>query len=415
MEIIFGILLLVALAYVATSATFLKLRRATVVGVLVSGGWLGVLAGLAIGPGGIGILSPELVINASPLLTVGLGWIGLMIGLQLRRDILKQLPSAMIRLSLIDALASIAIFGFAAALLLPYWFQHDSAIAMIAPVALLAAGAIGWTAETRSLRLADAQNSAETLTLRGAASLSTPVAVLVFSFGLAMVRGRDIESLTFSATAPVLRFVALILIAIVLGIISRFGLRRAQGNRSELLAIFLGVVAIITGAANELEMSPLLSAMLAGIVIANLAGKELRKFERFIIEAEHAVATLYWIVAGVLLDIRLGPLALVIAAAIILLRVVCKPTIVAMSRVSNSSEFSAKQLLHLTPIRQSPMAIMLGVALVIAIPSDLNHRLLAIVALTGITCDVIAVAARGLRKRPTAAEQPAAPTEEPAA
>ena len=77
MKVIVGILLLVALAYLATSPQFLKMRRSTIVGVLVSGGWMGVIAGLAIGPGGLGILSADLVINTSPLLTVGLGWIGL--------------------------------------------------------------------------------------------------------------------------------------------------------------------------------------------------------------------------------------------------------------------------------------------------------------------------------------------------
>ncbi len=410
MKVIVGILLLVALAYLATSPQFLKMRRSTIVGVLVSGGWMGVIAGLAIGPGGLGILSADLVINTSPLLTVGLGWIGLMVGLQLRRDILKQLPPALLKLTTVDAAGSVLVFGGIAFLSLPLWFEHVSAVTMLPAVALLAAAAIGWTAETRTLRLSSDPTSPQTLLLRGAASLASPIAILIFSIGVSMVQGFDAPTAEISPLAPLFRMTALILIAIVLGILARFGLRRAEGNRSEFLAIFLGVVAIITGAASELDMSPLVSAMLAGIVIANLAGRELRRFERFILEAEHAVATLYWIVAGVLIDLRIGVIAAGIAVAMVAARVIVKPLLVTAGTKADTRG-DAVSLFRLTPIRQSPMALMLGVALVIAVPSDLNHRLLTVIAMVGILSDVVALMWRGAYVRQSSKSEPQAAPE----
>lgn len=414
MKLFLGILILVGLAVVATSSTFLKLRRAPFIGMLVTGGWLAVLMGLAVGPGGLSLLSPGEVERASPLLTIGLSWIGMMIGLQWRMDILAHLPWRIHRLAAVDAAGSLLLLSGASAFALQYWLIEINRAAMIVPTALLACAGIGWTIETRSLRLAQSSDAEAALAIRGGGSLGAPVAIVIFSLAAASVTGIDARNLTFRIDSPFIRLAGIALAAVAMGIIARFGLRRAEGARAELLTIFIGVVAMIAGVASELQFSPLLAAMILGAVIANLAGRELRHFERFILQAEHTVATLIWVMAGVLLDLRIGLVGLQIAVGLALLRTLVKPMLVALGwRAKNSAAqlgerpphaasdsgvrphtarraLPPRQLLRCASIRQNPIAITLGVALVLADPSPLNHRLLTVIIITGLLSEVLA-------------------------
>ncbi|RMH23543.1 MAG: hypothetical protein D6693_11305, partial [Planctomycetota bacterium] len=313
MRPLIGIALLIVLAVVATSPRFLRLRRATLVGALVSGGWLGVGAGALIGPDALGIVAPGDAARAAPILTIGLGWVGLMIGLQLRADILRQVPRAVYQMQLADAGLTLVVIGGGAAMIARFVLGFDPAQALLV-AAVLAASGLGWAAETRSLRLGASAPPELVLALRAGAGLSAPIAVTFFGVVVAMAQpGAGL------ITAG-LRIVALGAVAAALGLVARFSLRRAGDSRPDFLAILLGVVALITGAAVELRVSPLLASMMAGVVIANLAGAELRKFERVILEAEHVVAVLYAIVAGALLDLNVSSGYLALAGAIIGLR-----------------------------------------------------------------------------------------------
>jgi len=422
MRLFVGILLGTVLALAATSPTFLKLRRATLFGALISGGWLGVLAGLALGPNGTGMIDHDIILQSAPLLTIGLGWIGLMVGLQLRWELLRQLPAWIVRLMALDSIVSIVVFAALAALGMRWWIPDASPAALATPVALLAACAIGWNPEMRSLRLAHWSLAHQAAALTGASSLAAPVAIVVFTVGAASIQGNIAHAGRFVPTSAALRLISLALIAITLGFIARFGLRKAGTNRSELLVIFLGVAALISGAATELGMTPLFSSMLAGVVITNLAGRELRRFERFVFEAEHVVATLFWVVAGVLLDVEIELIVLGIAVMFVLARVGLKPALVSrgLRGLDGADAQDGRRLRRLAPIRQSPLAMMLCVSLVLSEPSPFNHQLLTLAALTGLLCDLIAViGSLGAKPRTPVSQPPkdarkhTAPVEDP--
>ena len=401
-----GILLLIGLAVVATSPKFLRLRRATLVGALVSGGWLGVAIGLLIGPAGLRLVDVGAAHQSAPLLTIGLGWVGLMIGLQLRVDILRRLPQSFIRIVGVDAGVVFVIFGVAAWMVLSRLTAAPPAVALALAV-YVGAASIGWAAETRSIRHGSPPSADLALALRATAGLGTPIAITLFAFTIASIRPTPDGGFTAAPGPALLRFTALIAVALALGIMARFGLRRARDSRPDLLTIFLGVVALITGAAVELRVSPLLAALLAGVVIANLAGPELRKFERFILEAEHVVAVLYAVVAGVLLDVGIGLPGLTLLIALVALRLTLKPLL--WTRLLPTESESNARLARLAPIRQSPLALMLGIELVLDDVSPLAPRLLMVIALVGIMCDLVAVMA-GRVLPPTAPANPVTST-----
>ncbi|RMH24779.1 MAG: hypothetical protein D6693_09635, partial [Planctomycetota bacterium] len=101
------------------------------------------------------------------------------------------------------------------------------------------------------------------------------------------------------------------------------------------------------------------------------------------------VAVLYAIVAGALLDLNVSSGYLALAGAIIGLRVAFKPWVLGASSNGRAAIGPARLAL----LRQSPVALMLGVELTLTDSCPDPGRLLAAIALTGLVCDLVALIA----------------------
>jgi len=421
-----AILVIVALALVSVSERFYRVRRSKTVAWIISGNWLHVGVGVLLGPQVIGAIEEDKLQSLTPMLAIGLGWIGVTIGLQARFDLLRGLPRSFYASAATDIAASLAVFGAIAWFILSYWAPDAPAAAIWPGTVLISTASIGWLLETRSLRPDSSPESGRlALCVRGAGALCAIAAVLAFGlFAHASARGADGE-ITFAWNDAGLKALITALLAITAGVIGRFAIRLAGGDRSELLVVFLGLVAMVAGAATSLGYSPMLASALAGIVIANLAGAALRRFERFIIQAEHVVAALFAILAGMLMDIHIGLVGAVMAAVIAAARWIIKAPVFRFGARSGRTadnvdyvsrgELPQESPLYYAPIRQAPMAIALGVALVITEASSFSKQLLCVVALTGVLSSAplayVAVRAGRAKEDETREQRPAAEPE----
>jgi len=390
-----AILLIVTIALLSVSARFFRFRRSRIVVALVSGGWLHVLVGVLIGPEVIGAVEEGALAKLTPLLVIGLGWIGMTIGLQARREVLRELPRSLFACAAVDVASSVVVFGLLSWLILGMWMPDAPVAARWPGAVLLTTASIGWLLETRSLRASSTPAAARlALCVRGSGALCAMAAVL--GFGLlahASSRGPD-GALSFHWGDAVVMASVTALLAVMAGLIGRFALRLAGGDRSELLLVFLGLVALVAGSATSLGYSPMLASALAGAVMANLAGPALRRFERFILQAEYVVASLFSILAGMLLDVHIGLAGVGLAAALAGARLLVKAPVFAFSArrqwergipgPAPAPTLPESSPLFLAPIRQAPLAIALGVALVLSEASPMARKLLGVVVLTGV-------------------------------
>lgn len=419
MKLFLAIALLVTLSLLATSPRFYRLRRAKPAAMLLSGGWLAIGAGMAIGPSGLGAIDRETIRRATPLLLMGLGWIGLMVGLQARWSVLKRLPRPAGRLASLDAMVTLGVFGPTTWLLLGQWTGHTGAIWLLAPTALLASGAIGWAMETRSLQL-DASESARhrAVNIRGAGGLGALIAVCIYGVLLSFVTRGEGGEPVISARVAAMKIPSVLVLAGVVGLLARVALRIAGRNKSELLVVFLGVVVLVAGVADHLAASTLFAAALTGAIIANFAAPELRRFERFILQAEHVVAVIFLLLAGVLIDPLIGWWGVGLATGLALLRVTIKPMLFRVTAARDESGWPkpSRWPVYAALARQSPLAIALAVGLVLAEPSVFRHRLLAVVVLAGLLSELppLAVSAAAERRQRRERRRRKASTDEPA-
>jgi NhaP-type Na+/H+ or K+/H+ antiporter len=409
MEVFIAILVLIAAGVLATTRRAYRIRRTRPVAVFVAGGWLSVLTGMLLGPGVLGLIDREAIFQTVPLLAIGLGWIGLLIGFQLRISLLRSLPRTVYVLALIDGAASALGAGIIAACFIGWWVPEPSALVLALPVVFVVASTMGWSVETRSLGIAFDERVV--LLIRASGALAGVGAVLFFGVASKAI-GTDASGLTvFLPERAGIKLVHGVALALAIGAIGRFMLTLASSSRGNQFAVFLGIVAFVSGAAKQLDVSPLITAMIAGAVITNMKSPDLREFESFIMRAEHTFAILFGLLAGLLLQPVWAPELLLAACAVVTLRLIVKPMLFRviaprfLGRHPATKDQPPTTLAnHLAVARQSPLMLALGVSLILLEPSSFNKHLLWMMVLVGVLAEfpasIGALIARGRGRTP---------------
>jgi Kef-type K+ transport system membrane component KefB len=267
--------------------------------------------------------------------------------------------------------------------------------------------------ETRSLGIeSTVEGQKRAVLLRAAGGLSAILAVALFGVAAAILIVPPTDPLADGGPRPIaMRLLSLgsaCAVGALLAVVAKEALRIAGNHRAEMLVVFLGVVGLAAGISADLGVSPLLPAMITGATLANLRTSgpsdsvaNTAVFGRFILQAEHVVATIFALLAGVLLDPRVLLPGAAIVAALVLVRMLIKPAVFVMVDSSNNADGDSTRLLARTAsIRQSPVAVALAVSLVVLASVEDAQRLLTIVVLVGIACDLLATIA--VRRRSAA-------------
>ncbi|MGA1517092.1 MAG: hypothetical protein ACO396_04905, partial [Phycisphaerales bacterium] len=358
-----------------------------------------VLAGAAIGPAGLDVIDAAIFAEVRPLLVVALGWVGLIVGLQLRLRVLQAVPNVVWRWVLVDAAvsASIAIaLGLAAC---GWWIEGffelaaespGLVIAIVPAIAALAASNLGWAPETRSLRieLSDRTRRIAVLVSAGAGLASV---IAVATLGLtALPIAETTEAVSFDARLGLVRLGVLAGIAVLAGTAARFLLGSIERNSPQMLVVLLGLVCLVGGIADAAGIPPLLSGLLAGVVIANLPEGPSRELESVLRRGETAGAILLYAVAGVLATFEPGWGAVLLALGLAASRTLLKTAWMSAALRGGGEELPRGTPLRLATVRQAPIAVAIAVSLVLVEDSQLSRTILSVVVLTGLLSSLVA-------------------------
>ncbi|MEM8835532.1 MAG: hypothetical protein AAGD00_06910 [Planctomycetota bacterium] len=400
---------LIMLALLATSAPLYRLRRSRPMLSLLSGGWLWLAAGVAVGPFGAGLVSEDALVAVRPFTVILLGWIGCMVGLQVRPALLEVLTRDARRTIVFDVVSSLVLTSAAAWLLIEWWTGGASPSVIAQASLVLAAGACGWSSEGRSVGLAGgapgAGRARRVLALGGLVGV---LAVAIAGVGTGFGDGPYGKAGAWIGSAWAVG------VSLVVGVcaatVGRVALRSIPGTGGAGLVVFIGVLATAAGLSAQLGVMPMLATLICGIFIANTGGKDARAYERFILKSEHLIAALFGIVAGVSLSLAIGVGGVALACALVGVRVAIKPIVVHEAwRFEDREEARrgvARTGLAVGAIRPSSLALALVLGLAIAKPSDLHNQLIGVVALAGLLCEVLSIVSASLllRERARGAE-----------
>jgi Kef-type K+ transport system membrane component KefB len=255
--------------------------------------------GFLLGPSILGMFGEDAVVRLHALMGLGLGWIGVLFGLQFDRDTVRRFPRRYFVVALGQAVLT---FGFCVA--------------------------VGFLA-TRVFGLGGVAVSAMIVGAAATAAVSTPAAIAMVSSNF-LVRGQVRQFVFFVASVDgVVGITALHLayagfhgtrvledyglaggafwafaglgLGLVCGILFLWVVRLRPG-RSELVLYLLGISALVSGGALQLQVSPLFAAMVLGMVTANFTPEQDRtRIYRTLGSWEQPIYVILLLMSGALL------------------------------------------------------------------------------------------------------------------
>lgn len=386
---VYAVALMVLVAAAATTTRpFLRLLRLPSVAAYVGAGWVWMLFGLGIGPHGLNALDNQVVDALRPLILVAIGWVGLTVGVQLTWHTLRRIPWVAWRWAGLDMLACTAV---AALLLLgsgPSWMKVDdlSGAWVLMPVVIVGVSLMGWNPETRSMLLhaAPSERGAARVAT-GTAGLSTVMAVLLLGVASQFVV-RDMEGVpALNAPLAAAGLAAAVGLAACAALAIRVLLSKGEWSMNRTLVVVTSVAALSAGIATELTFSPLLSALLCGAAMANLPGTLRVSVGRLLGRSERAVATLFFVLAGALLNSPGTLWPWVLVAGCCAARLALKPWVASVAaRPVLHAAGRNRTLLRAATSRQSALAVVVAVAAVLSEDSLIRREILFVVVATGV-------------------------------
>jgi hypothetical protein len=375
------LLSIAALSLLASSRTLLDAARLPGVAPLAASGLLFLLFGALLGPGQAGILTPENLEALHPVLALGLGTVGVILGLNLDPRLLRLLPRAVFTAAL--AHAGVAFLFVAVPLAVVLLLTQGLPLAMgVGGAALLGAAAslssghfavLGY----RSGRMERARGL-------GVALLT----ILDDGVGLGVLA----LALVLGASANLAEGLGLVSLALLLGMICgaliaflTYGLR----DPAELMAVTLGGVALVGGAAAYLRVSALLAGVACGATLALVGGRAVEQVARSLGRFERPTYLVLVFLVGCRLEGR-DLEAWLLLPGYVTLRFVGKVLGGALARRHAANVLELPPRLGYALIAQGGLALCLVAEHLLLIPGRLSQQIFDIVAVGAVLNEVLA-------------------------
>jgi hypothetical protein len=345
MNTILGFILILVLGYVGSQITLFQNRLSSGSRTLFLSGTEFLFIGLLLGPFAFNILSKHSLHQLMPILSLALGWIGLLIGLQFDHRIVVRIPRHAWKIAgFISLFTFLLIFlsQFVGMAILVFSFQDlvlyiqqitilDSAKRSLIPSLLAWSFVIGWIGTVSSYsslaefkRSTDARGETINL-LQILTDLRMPYAILVLGFSYALFHvtsfnpsfafepiqslwPADINIFGIENTLasqpvqqPVMAGFLWLLVTLLLGVSMGFMLHYLTCERladNKMLLLTSGAVIFSSGLSTSLHLSPLLVNLIMGITLANVPNFAHTRITSMLLSTEKPFFVVFMILMG---------------------------------------------------------------------------------------------------------------------
>jgi hypothetical protein len=297
-----GLVALLGLAYLGGHPRVQQWERRIGISQVITSGFPFVVLGLVASLPAIDVLNDQVVSQLGPLLRLGLGWIGFMVGFRFDARRLQELPSGIAAVAAPRvAIAFLAIASAAAAVYLV--FDGFSASSLSEPTFVrdaLILGAAGIVSSRASPAILGAmgvpRGSSE------AVSLVVRIEELAAIFGLCVVAayfrpGGGDASWQLPGTAWLLLTLGL---GLTLGIVIYAVMLLRTSATAESMALTLGSISFGAGMSSNLRLSPVVVCFVAGVLVANFPGPYKDRLRQTLARLERPIYFAFLMVVGAL-------------------------------------------------------------------------------------------------------------------
>jgi hypothetical protein len=295
LKVAVGVALLLMFALVGYRRTFTRLPLPIGARLIFLTGTEFILVGVALGDQLIGLLDHQTIGSLTPLFSLGLGVIGLIVGIQLELNKMLRFPTHYLAIAFVQAVSTILVVFWPFYYILELLFGDDQRAVLLASLVLAATA--GCTAQT-ALALIDRELAVRRARvmelLRYISSVDAVVGLLLLQFALCLMQAQPV--LGWSAGVSVQWFALSLLVGGSTGFLLHL-LTRVRCSDEELLIFVLGMAVFAGGVALFLKLSPLFVNTIMGMVVANLPGAKNRIFS-LLAQLEKPFYIVFLILAG---------------------------------------------------------------------------------------------------------------------
>lgn len=251
-----------------------------------------ILIGVLLGPRFFNFLNPHIIDSLEPLVSLAIGWVGLLFGLQLRWKNIRRFPRNYLLLTSIQSLVTFliifAIIGLTIYLIrVPAFHNRLEAVIILAAIGSM-------TAPFTIARISIERKIKGRLThlLQFISSLDSFWGILIAGMVIAMFHPYAFKWLNSGWQW----FLISIFISILLGILFRY-LISLRFQSEEIFVLVLGLVIFTSGIGFYLKLSPIFMTMVVGLTLAQYP-RECEKVMRVIHPAEKPTYLFLLVSAG---------------------------------------------------------------------------------------------------------------------
>ena len=310
----FGLLILIAFL----GARFITKRTSfSPINFFFYSGFIYIFLGLSLGRSGLGVLGPSILSDFTPLISLGLGWVGFLFGFQLETKYLRRFPGKYISLSLLQFLFVFFLGSLVFLLILKPLYPSEQ-IFLLYGMAV----ALGLLLSLNSPTLLSM--ASRVIPERGNYFYLARFLASVSGFwgivGLAMLSSfwhyPFFESKIFLMGGGF--FLLSTMFPIFIGYLFHV-LTKKNISEERMLVYLLGLVFFVSGAAFYFNLPPLYLSMVMGITYSNLT-KIHEKLYPLLISTEKPLYIIFLILIGALWEVNLDYRVGILVGLLVILR-----------------------------------------------------------------------------------------------
>ncbi len=319
MHVIYAFGLLILLAFLGSRLIVRRKRFLSPLTFLFLSGLIYIFVGFYLGRGVLNVLSPQVLQGLTPLIGLGLGWIGFLFGFQLEFKYLRRFPGKYLGLSYLQFLFTFGVVFFGIFFLLKVFYVSEPSF-LLYGMAL----ALGLLISLNSPTLINA--SLTLFPTRGQYFYLARFLVSVSGFwgvvGLALLFSfwpfPFLESKVF--ISGMIRLLASTVFPVLIGFLFHV-LTRKKNQEQDLLVFLLGLVFFVSGAAFYFNLPPLYLGMVLGITFSNLT-KIQEKLYPLLLSTEKPLFIVFLLLIGALWEFNIDYKIALLAVLTFALRVI---------------------------------------------------------------------------------------------
>lgn len=341
-----------------------------------------IIGGLLLGVSGVNIITGDAINQMSFISDFALCIIAFNIGSELELSVIKQLGKSIFIIAFFEAFG--AFFMVTAASLL---ITKDVAISLILGAVSAA------TAPAATVMVLREQNARGPLTstLLGVVAVDDAICLVIYAMAASIAKvfvNNEVLSLNKVLVLPLTEIVFSLVVGALVGLLLTALIQYSKRD-NELLPFIIGALLLLDGLTSTFSLSPLLSAMAMGIMVANTSPQKHKAFG--ILESfSPPIVAAFFILAGARLNFSYIPQIGILGIAYLLFRILGKVTGASIGASVSKAPQTVKKYIGLGLLSQVGVAVGLAITVNREFPNtEIGTIVVTILLATTIVTEIV--------------------------